>query len=275
MPKFPFHLLLASVLALVACGPNPTPNASVEPEASGQQAGRPLVVGMELAYRPFEMTNEKGEPTGVSVDLAYGLGASLGRPVEIRNIPYVGLIPALQSGEIDLIISSMTANEERARVIDFSEPYVRTGLCLLVSAKSPVENFEALNTEGRSLAVKQGTTAELVARDQLANARVLVFDQEESCVLEVVQGKVDAFAYDQMSVFRHWKRHPDTTRALLEPFREEFWAIGVRKGNSELLKNVNAFLKTFREEGGFDLLAEQYLSAEKKAFDELGYRFVF
>src|SRR4051812_31325605 len=97
-----------------------------------KQESNTLKVGMELAYPPFEMTDERGAPAGVSVDLARALGEHLHRPVLIENLPFDGLIPALKTGKIDLIISSMTATEERMKSIDFSEPYLRTGLCLLV-----------------------------------------------------------------------------------------------------------------------------------------------
>ena len=73
-----------------------------------------LTIGMELAYPPFEMHDAQGNPSGVSVDLAHALGEFLHRPVAIENIPFDGLIPALKTGKIDLIISSMTATPERA-----------------------------------------------------------------------------------------------------------------------------------------------------------------
>jgi polar amino acid transport system substrate-binding protein len=97
-----------------------------------------LVVGMELAYPPFEMTDTSGKPSGVRVDLAHELGKALGKKVVIENSAFDGLIPALKTGKIDLIISSMTATEERAKSIDFSDAYLRTGLCLLVKKGAPV-----------------------------------------------------------------------------------------------------------------------------------------
>ncbi len=258
----PFSLLIFT-LAFAGCE-KPSPDSA-----------QPLVVGMELAYRPFEMTDAENQPTGISVDLARALGESLGRPVRIENLPFDGLIPALRTGKIDLILSSMTATEERAQAIAFSEPYVTTGLCLLAAADSPVETFEDLAAPGRKLAVKQGTTAHLYAKDRLPTDNLLVFDQEEAAVLEVVQGKADAFAYDQMSIYRHWQRHPDQTRALLQPFRAESWAIGLPPGDETLREAVNQFLAEFRAAGGFDRLAEQYLPEEKAAFHQLGYPFLF
>src|SRR5687768_9499012 len=103
-----------------------------------------LKVGMELGYPPFEMTDELGEPIGVSVDLAKALGEHLKRPVTFHNLPFDGLIPSLKTGKIDLVISSMTASAERAQSIDFSKPYVTTGLGLLVGAGTDIKSIEDL-----------------------------------------------------------------------------------------------------------------------------------
>src|SRR6266446_3350653 len=109
--------------------------------AACDKAGpKPLRVGMDKSYPPFEMRDTRGQPSGVSVDLAKALGENLGRPVEFENMPFEGLIPALKTGRVDVVISSMTATEERAKSVDFSEPYLRTGLCLLTGAQSDVRS---------------------------------------------------------------------------------------------------------------------------------------
>ena len=236
---------------------------------------RKLLVGMELAYPPFEMRDERGEPAGVSVDLARALGEQLGRPVEIQNLPFDGLIPALKTGKIDLIISSMTATAERAQSIDFSDPYLKTGLCLLVAAKSDIQSIADADKAGRSIAVKKGTTGHLYALRALKAARPLVLDKENACVLEVVQGKAEAFIYDQMSTFKNWRQNPDTTRAILVPFQQESWAIGLRKGNDDLRAKVNAFLAGHREKGGFEKLGDKWLGEQKTEFKKLGIPFYF
>lgn len=236
---------------------------------------KPLTVGMELDYPPFEMTDPRGTPTGISVDLAHALGKYLHRPVVVQNISFDGLIPALKTGKIDLIISSMTATPEREQSIDFSDPYVKTGICLLVNKNSPIHSDADLEKPGLTLAVKKGTTGQLYAHEHLPRARLLVLDKEAACVLEVVQGKADAFIYGQLSVHRDWERNQNTTRALLTPLRAEYWAIGLRKGNDELRRQVNKFLHEFRAAGGFDKLGDKYLKAEKAAFEKMGVPFLF
>jgi polar amino acid transport system substrate-binding protein len=258
--KFSLLICAALISLLAGCGPEP--------------ANR-LIVGMELAYPPFETTDAQGQPAGVSVDLARDLGKQLGREVQIENIPFHGLIPSLQTHKIDLIISSMTATPERAKSIAFSDPYVTTGLCLLAAKDSPVQSIADADQPGRTLAVKKGTTGHVYATDKIKNARVLVLDQEDACVLEVLEHKADAFIYDQISTYENWRRNPETTRAILKPFVRESWAIGMRLDDTNLLHQVNQFLKDYRAGGGFDRLSDRYLKEQKEAFRKLGYPFYF
>jgi polar amino acid transport system substrate-binding protein len=233
----------------------------------------PLRVGMELSYPPFEMVDAQGRPAGVSVELAKALANHLGRPLMIENIAFDGLIPALKTGKIDCVVSSMTATPERAKSIAFSEPYAKTGLALLVGGSSTVRGPDDLDAKGRSIAVKKGTTAHQYAMKQLKQARVLVLDKEAAAVMEVVQGKADAFIYDPLSVLKHHQRHPDTTRALLRPFHEEAWAVGLRLGDDGLREQVNTFLREFRARGGFERLGDEFLAEQRAAFREQGIPF--
>lgn len=243
--------------------------------ASHSAEAAPLVVGMELSYPPFEMTDAQGKPAGISVDIAQALGKHLKREVRIENVSFDGLIPALKTGKIDLIISSMTANAERAQSVDFSEPYLKTGLSLLLAKGSKAMSIKDLNNKSMRVAVKKGTTGHQYAVQNLKQAKLLVLDKESAAVLEVTQAKVDAFIYDEMSVFNHYRRHGDTTKVVLHPFQEEAWAAAVKKGNVELLKSVNQFLKEYRASGGFEKLGDKYLGEEKKAFREMGVPFFF
>jgi polar amino acid transport system substrate-binding protein len=241
----------------------------------GEKANNRLVVGMELAYPPFEMTDEHGNPAGMSVDLAKALGQHLGRAVEIQNTAFAGLIPSLQTHKIDLIISSMTATAERARAIAFSEPYLKTGLCLLVTKNSTIQTIQDADQPGNVLVVKLGTTGHVFASDRVKKAEVRVLDKEDACVLEVVEGKASAFIYDQISTYQNWQRNPGTTRAILKPFQEESWAIGLRQGDTELRDQVNAFLQDYKQRGGFEQLGDRWLKEQKEAFRKLGYPFYF
>lgn len=260
-----FMVLIMILLMVSGCG---------QEQATSSE---PLRVGMELAYPPFETTDEKGEPTGISVDLAYALGEYLGRPVEIENMAFSGLLPALTTHKIDIILSSMTITEERLESVDFSDPYASINLALLLNKNSKANNIQELDQPGMVLAVKKGTTGHIYAEKNLKNVTVNVFDKETACVLEVTQGKADAFMYDQMTILKNWKGNEETTKANLLPFQEkpEQWGIALKKDQPELKNQINAFLKEYKEKGGFDKLAEKYLEEQKKVFDELKIPFFF
>jgi polar amino acid transport system substrate-binding protein len=255
------------VVVLIVCG--------LAGVARAEDAAKPIVIGMELNYPPFEMTDASGTPTGVGVDMAHALGEYLHRPIQIENMPFEGLIPALKTGRIDLIISSMTATDERRKSIDFSDPYLSTGLSILVKKDSPIKGIADIDKPGVIVVLKTGTTSAIYAREHFKNATVLPLEQDTACALEVVQGKADAFIYDQMSIYQFAKKHTDTTRGLLEPFQHESWAIGIRKGNVDLEKQVNAFLADFKAKKGFDALGDKYLKDDKEAFKQMGFPFYF
>ena len=236
---------------------------------------KPLVVGMDLSYPPFETIGPDGRPAGISVDLASAFGDYVHRPVHIENIPFTGLIPSLLTGKIDLILSSMTDTPERRASIAFSDPYLTIGIAALAGKERGLSSASELDRSGRTIAVRQGTTAQAWASDHLKQAKVIVLDKESSAVLEVIQGKADAFLYDQMSVWKNHEEHPSETVALLAPLQTESWAVGLRSGDTALRDEVNGFLKEFRASGGFGKLGDRYLREQKEAFSAAGIPFYF
>ncbi|MEO5917684.1 MAG: transporter substrate-binding domain-containing protein [Luteolibacter sp.] len=259
-----FLILAGCLLAATGCSE----------KSKSFEKGEPLRIGMELTYPPFEMQDKAGNPDGVGVKLAEALAKKLGRPLKIVPMDFSGLIPALKTGNIDLVISSMTATDERRQSIDFSDPYAFTGLALLVRKDSDVQSIEDLKKPGRTISAKATTTGETWALNNLPKAKRVVFEDQTACVLEVVQGRVDAFIYDQLSIYQYAQENKDTTRGLLKPFVEESWAIGIAKGHDELKTQVNAFLDEFRAEGGFGKLGDQYLKNEKKFLEDAGIPFI-
>ena len=129
-----------------------------------KQEEQPLRVGMDLSYPPFEIINEQGKPDGISVEMSKALSAYLHRPLEIENIPFIGLIPSLQANKIDLIISSMSDTQERRKSIAFSDPYLKISLALLLNTSTNIHSTEELDRPRNIIAVRQGTTGQLWAK---------------------------------------------------------------------------------------------------------------
>ncbi|MCF7788281.1 MAG: transporter substrate-binding domain-containing protein [Prosthecobacter sp.] len=234
-----------------------------------------LIIGTDATYPPFEFVDEKGQITGVDIEVGREIGKALGREVEFRNINFDGLITALRTGSIDLVISALSVNPERSQSIDFSDPYVKTGLSILAAKDSTVQSAADLKTPGRKIVVRLGTTGESWARANLKDAKIIALDADVSCVMEVVNASVDAWIYDQVSVMNHHAKHPEKTRALLAPLREEVWAVGLKKGNEELKNKVNEVLARMRKDGSFTKLAERYMAKEQAMMTAQGLPLVF
>jgi polar amino acid transport system substrate-binding protein len=234
-----------------------------------------VVIGMEMSFPPFEMLDTSGQPAGMSVEMMRSLGKYLQRPIRFENIPFDGLIPSLKTGKIDLAISSMTMTEERAKSIDFSDPYLKMGLSILANKNSSIQSIADIDKPNVTVAVKKATTGHIYAIQHFHNAKILIFNDPATCATEVAQGKADCMIYDQISIFQHWQKYQESTRAILQPFQIEEWAIGIRKGNDELRTQVNAFLKQFKESGGFNDLGNKFFGENKKIFQQLGIPFYF
>jgi len=227
---------------------------------------------MDLEDPPFETVDQNGKPTGINVDIAEALGRYLNRPIVIENIPFMRLIPALQSGKID-IIASISPTQERKELISFSDPYFSVGLALLIAKKSDLQNIKEANQPNRTIVVKHATTGEIWADEYLTKANIKVLNKESACIQEVATGKADAFIYDQLSVYSAWKKNPKTTRVNLRSFFDQAWAMGLRKEDLALKEQINAFIKKFREEKGFAAIGDKYLKNEKAEFQKLGIPF--
>jgi polar amino acid transport system substrate-binding protein len=234
-----------------------------------------VIVGMELANPPFETINLNGEPIGVSVDIAEEYGKWVQKKIQISNIPFIGLIPSLKSRKIDVILSSMTPTYERKKSISFTDPYLSIGICILFNIHCEARNADQLKEKKYTIVVKTGTTAQQHAKKLFPKAEILSLEQESLCIAEVLQGKADAFLYDQLSIYATWKKYPNQTKIDLTPIIQEYWAMGVRKDDAALRESLNNFLKDFDKAGGFEKLQKKYFFNEQMEFEKMGVPLIF
>ncbi len=238
--------------------------------------GKPLTVAMELAYPPFETKDQAGDPEGVSVDFLEDFAKTYGYDLTIENVAFDGLIPTLQSGKADAVMSSMTITEDRKQSVDFSDPYAQAQLAILANSQSGINSIDDLNQEGKTVAVKTGSTGDVYATKNLDQAQIVRLSDESAAVTEVIQGKADGFLYDQLTIYRNQASNPDTTAAVFIPFQEvEYWGIAVAKGHDELREQFNQFIVEYAQDGGFARLTDKHLAEEKQAFDDLGFTWFF
>ena len=273
--------LAATLFALLVAGCSPQGGSSGEnPTDAATDLGEPakptLTAAMELAYPPFETKDDAGNPSGIAVDFMQDFADQYGYDLVVENTAWDGLIPSLQTDKADVVISSMTITPERAEVVDFTDPYAMAQLAILANAGSGITQASDLNQPGRKVAVKTGSTGDVYATKNFPEAEIVRLADESACVTEVVQGKADGFLYDQLTIYRNNLANPDTTEAIFIPFQDpESWGIAVKKGDAELLGQLNEFIAQSKEDGEFDRLTEKYLAEEKQAFDEHQFKWFF
>ena len=253
---FTFGLMIL-VVAAFAVGAGGTGEAAPEQE--------PLRVGMDLRYPPFETQDASGVPFGISVDVAKAFGEYLGRPVEIVDTNFASLIPALNAGEIDVIIASMSRTAERQQAIDFTEPYFYFKIISLVNREFAEANGITIDSPKEALtALSQtrftGITGQVSASiPQSLGFGVEIATNLEASVLNVVQGSSDVLMMSAFPVTRGYLANPEDTIVLWDPFVSSPIAMGVRKGEAELLAQANAFIAAMSQSGGvYDALRARW-----------------
>lgn len=266
-------LLLAAILAGCSGGGSDGGEAT---NSDGGSTDKTLTVAMELAYPPFETRDEAGDAYGISPAFMQRFADEYGYDLVIENTAFDGLIPALQTGKADAVMSSITITDEREAEVDFTDPYAVAQLAILANAQSGISSIDDLNQADKAVAVKTGSTGDVYATTHLTNAQIVRLADESACVTEVVQGRADGFLYDQLTIYRNNQANPDTTTAVFIPFQDpEYWGIAVQSGDDELRTQFNEFIAQCKQDGTFDELTQEFLADERAAFDDLGFRWFF
>jgi polar amino acid transport system substrate-binding protein len=241
MKKLLFALtIVLSVLALAAC--------SSEEDV--------LRVGMDLSYPPFETVNLSNEPVGISVDVALAFGEFIGRKVVIVNTDFGSLIPAIQSGEIDIAIASMSITEARKESVDFSDPYFYFKIISLVNKNFAEANNLTEDSTKEDLLAIEGVTYAGIATQVSATIpasygkTVIVKTDLGTAVASVAQGSEDVLLMSANPVVDGHKANLNSTIVLWDAFVSSPIGMAVKKGNTELLEQANAFIATMNDANG-------------------------
>ncbi|MBI5843654.1 MAG: ABC transporter substrate-binding protein/permease [Deltaproteobacteria bacterium] len=238
-----------------------SPYEDKSPQASTE--GPVFKVGVTATREPVSFVDKNGKVSGHDAELARIIAARLKRPVEFFNMKFMALIPALQSGKIDCIISGMTATGERRKSVDFSEPYFANKQVMIV--KKPVGDKNAAgllysvnDLYDKRIAVILGTTHDKWATKTFPKATVLHFKTPFDMILALKSGKADAavYTYDEVAIFL---REAKELAVLGEPLWSSQAAIGFNKESVELLAAFNRFLKHIRENGQYDDMVKRWM----------------
>lgn len=222
-----------------------------------------LKVGCNADFAPFEFQDVSGkEYAGFDMDLIRAVGKEMGYEVQIQNINFDGLIPAMDAGNIDVIISGMTITKERAEKVRFSKPYYQSGLTIVVKKDDEaIKGFKDL--EGKTIAVQIGTTGANKAKE-IKDAKVKEFNSSADTFLELKAGGVDAVVNDRpVNDYYLSQSGAPQAKSLTEVLSAEDYGIAMNKKNEELAKKVDDALTKVKTSGEYDKIYEKWFGKKK------------
>lgn len=263
----PVFLILAVALVFAACGDDEEISIAGVPELEDGV----LTAGSDIAYAPIEFFEAGSDvPVGVDIDIGEALAAELGVTVEWLDLGFDPLIPAIEAGQIDIILSAMTATEEREQRIDFIR-YFTAGTGILVRAGNPQGIASVDDLCGLGVAVQEGTIQEdqlrelndtTCAGDQI---NVQVFDQNPLAVEQLSVGGADAVLADFPVVLFDALQSDGDLEVAGEQFASEPYGIGLRKDSTALNDALTEALIIIIEDGRYDQILEKW-GAEAGSF---------
>lgn len=266
-------LSLVAVMAvgMVGCGSN----KSADSDALDQiKKNGKIVVGTSPDYPPFEFLVSEGgnsKVVGADIDLANKLAEKMGVKVEVKTMDFDALIPALQAGKVDVVITGMSPNEARKKSVDFSDIYFKGENGVLVAEKNVDKIKSEDDLKKLKLGVQKGSTQETYIKESLKLKDYKALAAVPDLAMDLKNGKIDAIVLNNKVAKINEGKYSGIKVAnvkLTSGGEEEAMAIAVKKGNNaKLIEELNKGIKELNDSGEYDKIlakAVELVSKEKK-----------
>lgn len=218
-----------------------------------------IIVATDTAFVPFEF-KEGDKYVGFDIDMWDAIAADIGVSYELRPMDFNGIIPALQTGQVDVALAGITIKDSRKEVIDFSDGYYDSGFLLMVPADSDIAGEADL--AGKSIALKIGTSAADYAKENFKDTEVRLFPNVDNAYLELRTGRVDAAMHDTPNVLYYIANAGNgEVKAVGAQMMAHEYGIGFPKG-SDLVGKVNVSLAAMKADGRYDTIFEKWFGAK-------------
>ncbi|MCI8822718.1 MAG: basic amino acid ABC transporter substrate-binding protein [Lachnospiraceae bacterium] len=250
MKKKVVSLMLCACVALAAAGCG-------SGKFNNPDKGEALIMATNAAFEPYEYY-EGDQVVGIDVEIAQALADRLGLTLEVEDMEFDSIIPAVNSGKAHMGIAGMTITEDRLVNVDFTDPYTTSRQVIIVQDGSPITGADGL--EGKTIGVQTGTTGDLFASD-VKDVTMDRYSKGMDAVLALKDGKVDAVVIDSEPA-KQFIAKTDGLVILEEEFAVEEYAIAVAKGNEELLDDLNKALDAIIADGTVKGIIDKYITAE-------------
>jgi glutamine transport system substrate-binding protein len=230
---------------------------------AGPALAEKITVATDTNFPPFAFKGKSGQHTGFDVELWDAIAKVVGLEYELQPMDFNGIIPGLQTKQLDVGIAGITIKPERAEVVDFSDPYYDAGLLILV--KNDTTDITAIeDLKGRVVSTKLGTTSEDFAKKNAAAQEVKLFPNNDAMFLELMSGGADAVIFDSPVIAEFMRTAGQGQVKVVGPlYMGQSYGIAFPKG-SELVPKVNAALKQLREDGTYNDLYRKWFNTDPK-----------
>lgn len=218
-----------------------------------------LIWGTNAEFAPYEYM-EGSEVVGIDAEIADALAEKLGLTAQVENMAFNAIVPAVTTGKVDIGLAGMTADEERKKNVNFSEPYVEAGQVIVVNKDSDIKSVADLS--GKIVGVQNGTTGDEYVSDEengVGVASVERFSSGPEAAQSLATGKIDAVVIDNEPAKAIVANNADLI-VLEEPLTSEQYAIAVSKDKPALLEAINGALNEMKESGELQTILDKYLN---------------
>jgi glutamine transport system substrate-binding protein len=214
-----------------------------------------IIVGTDTSFVPFEF-KKNNSYVGFDIDMLKEISKDLKIDYELRPMDFSGIIPALQTGQIDMALAGITIKESRKKAIDFSDGYYDSGFLLMVKKDSNIKGSEDL--AGKSIAVKLGTSAADYAKEHFTNSKITLFPNIDNAYLELQTNRVDAAMHDTPNVLYYIKKAGNgKVKTVGKQMLAQQYGIGFPKG-SKLVVKVNKVLENMKKDGRYNEIYKKW-----------------
>jgi polar amino acid transport system substrate-binding protein len=205
-----------------------------------------LILGTSADYPPYEFhkaVNGKDEIVGFDIEIAKEIAKDLGVQLEIKDMKFDGLLAALQTGNVDLVIAGMTPTDERKKNVDFSNIYYKAEQAVIVRTADK-DSYKVLDDlKGKQVGVQKGTTQEQIAKDEIQNVDLKSLGKVPDLMLELKTGNVDALVVEYPVAAAYVSKNNDLTISDVKfANQQKGSAVAFKKGNTEFVDAVNKTL---------------------------------
>ncbi|ORV06030.1 glutamate-binding protein [Mycolicibacterium canariasense] len=230
----------AMPFALAACG--------------GGDDSKKVTVGIKYDQPGLGLKNPDGTFSGFDVDVATYVAGQLGykpEDIEFKEAPSSQRENLIQNGQVDYIVATYSITDARKEKVDFAGPYLITGQSLLVKAdNTDITGPESLQNNKRLCSVSGSTPAQRI-KDKYPGVQLQQYDTYSACVEALKTGAIDAVTTDEVILAGYAAQSPGTFKIVGEPFSEERYGIGLKKGDTELRTRINDAITKMETDGAW------------------------